>query len=90
MADAPLTMFIHRHVVYASSVPDFGGKLSPGRFAIYPESAMQMVSTLFGAGGKLLPPNGAPVIFAQALLDDFFILYAVNTSVGQKEAVARV
>jgi hypothetical protein len=79
MTDCPLTMFSHRGQTYASSVPDFGGKLSPGRFATYTEAAMQMVQTLFSATGQLLPEGGAPVIFTQALLDDFLILYATSS-----------
>jgi hypothetical protein len=41
---------------------------------LYTEYAMRMVRQLFGVGGKLLPRGGAPVIFTQAMLDDFFVL----------------
>jgi hypothetical protein len=74
MYDAPLTAFIHRGEMFVSGVLDFGGKPSPGRFSLYTEYAMRMVRQLFGVGGKLLPRRGAPVIFTQAMLDDFFVL----------------
>ena len=49
-----------------------------------------MVQSLFGPNGKLRPKEGAPVIFAQAMLDDFFILYAFCGSTEQAERRARI
>ena len=65
--------FRHRKTCYASSSLNFGGVPSPGRFNMFSEALMTIVTQRFAKGAPAAYPN-CGVVVAKALLDDFLVV----------------